>query len=124
MPSIFSMRFFDVASPRLREHLGEAVTISRGSLSTADVAATWLSTGSEIQTQTRMGVKTSFVDREWLITKAAYVIDGSAVTPNSGDRLTDSDGTVWEVMSQPNMPASEPYGGGLQWLLRTKRITA
>ena len=122
MPSVFSNRFFDTASPRLRDHLGEVVAISRGELSTASVTATWLSEGSEIQTQTRMGVKTSFIDREWVITKAAYVIDGSAVTPASGDRLTDSDGTVWELMSQPNMPAWEPYGGGLQWVLRTKRI--
>ena len=124
MPSVFSTRFYDIASPRLREHLGEVVAISRGEASTSGVAATWLSEGEEIQTQTRMGVKTSFIDREWVITKVAYVFDGSAVTPSAGDRLTDSGGTVWELMSQPNMPAVEPYGGGLQWLLRTKRITS
>lgn len=122
MPSVFATRFYETASPRLRDHLGEVVAVSRGSSSTAGVTATWLSEGSEIQTQTRMGVKTSFIDREWLITKAAYTVDGSAVTPAAGDRLTDSDGTVWELMSQPNMPAFEPYGGNLQWLLRTKRI--
>lgn len=101
---------------------GETVTLSRGSDSTAGVAASWIGQGSEIQTQTRMGVKTSFIDREWLVAKANYVIDGSSVTPAAGDRLTDTDGVIWEVMSQPNMPAAESYGGGLEWLLRTKRI--
>ncbi len=101
---------------------GEAVTLSRGSDSTENMSASWIGQGSEIQTQTRMGVKTSFIDREWLVAKADYVIDGSAVTPAAGDRLTDGDGVVWEVMSQPNMPAAESYGGGLEWLLRTKRI--
>ena len=123
MPSVFSTRFFEIASPRLKTILGEVVTISRGAMSTADVTATWLSEGSEIQTQTRMGVKTSFIDREWVIPKEDYVIDGSAVEPAAGDRLTDADSTVWEVMSQPNMPTVESYGGGLEWLLRTKRIT-
>jgi len=123
MPSVFANRFYDNASPRLRDHLGEAVAVSRGAASTSGVAATWISEGSEIQTQTRMGVKTSFIDREWVIPKTAYIISGSAVTPAAGDRLTDADGTVWELMSQPNMPAWEPYGGNLQWLLRTKRIT-
>lgn len=124
MPSVFATRFYENASPRLRDHLGEVVSISRGASSTSNVTATWIDEGSEIQTQTRMGVKTSFIDREWLITKAAYVIDGTAATPVAGDRLTDSGGMVWELMSQPNMPAFEPYGGALQWLLRTKRIAS
>jgi len=124
MPSVFATRFFDVASPRLKDVLGEAVTLSRGATTpTTGVTASWIANGSEIQTQTRMGVKTSFIDREWLITQADYVIDGAAVEPAAGDRLLDSDGVTWEIMSQPNMPAVESYGGGLEWLLRTKRIS-
>jgi hypothetical protein len=101
---------------------GETVSLSRGSASTAGVAASWFGQGSEIQTQTRMGSKTSFIDREWIVKKTDYVIDESAVTPAAGDRLTDADGVVWEVMSQTNRPAAESYDGGLEWLLRTKRI--
>lgn len=103
---------------------GETVTLGRGADSTAGVAASWIGQGAEIQTQTRMGVKTSFVDREWIVKKTDYVIDGSAVIPAAGDRLTDSDGVTWEVMSMPAMPAAEPYAGGLEWLLRTKRIAS
>ena len=101
---------------------GETVALSRGSDSTASVAVSWIGQGAQIQTQTRMGVKTSFIDREWIVLKVGYVIDGSAVIPTAGDRLVDGDGVTWEVMSQPNMPAAESYGGGLEWLLRTKRI--
>lgn len=123
MASTFATRFLDVASPRLEDMFGGAVTISRGANSTPSVNAAWLREGAEIQTITRMGVKTSFIDREWVIDQADYLINGSAVTPASGDRITDEDNVVWEVMSQPNMPAVEPYGGKLQWLLRTKRIS-
>jgi hypothetical protein len=103
---------------------GETITLSRGANSTIGVPVSWTGQGSEIQTQTRMGVKTSFIDREWLVAKADYVINGSAVTPAAGDRLVDADSVTWEVMSQPNMPAAESYAGGLEWLLRTKRIAS
>lgn len=115
---------YDTSESVYANLFGETVTLSRGSDSTAGVSASWVGQGAEIQTQTRMGVKTSFVDREWIVKKADYVIDGSAVTPAAGDRLTDSDSVRWEVMSQPNMPAAEPYAGGLEWLLRTKRIAS
>ena len=84
---------------------GETVTLHRASNSTSGISASWTGQGAEIQTNTRMGVKTSFADRIWLVKKADYVIDGSAVTPTAGDRLVDSDSVRWEVMSQPNTPA-------------------
>ena len=115
---------YNTTVPAFAALFGGTVTLHRAADSTADVAASWIGQGSEIQTQTRMGVKTSFVDREWLIKQADYVIDGSAVTPVAGDRIVDSDSVTWEVMSQPNIPAAESYAGGLEWLLRTKRIAS
>jgi hypothetical protein len=120
--TVFDDIYDAAVSPNCNTLFGETVTLSRGSHSTAGVSASWMGEGSEIQTQTQLGVKTSFIDREWLIAKAAYVVNGAAVNPSAGDRLVDSDGVTWEVMSQPNMPASESFGGGLEWLLRTKRI--
>ena len=115
---------YDATVPSFTSLFGETVALHRGADSTADVAASWMGQGSEIQTQTRMGVKTSFVDREWLIKQADYVIDGSVVTPSAGDRIVDSNNETWELMSQPNMPAADSYAAGLEWLLRTKRIMA
>ena len=114
---------YESTEPAFAAVFGETVTLSRGSNSTSAVAVSWAGQSSEIQTITRMGVKTSFIDREWLVAKSAYVIDSSEVEPSAGDRLEDSDGVTWEVMSQPNMPAAESFGGGLEWLLRTKRIS-
>lgn len=122
MPSAFATRFAESARPQLDDRFGESVTLSRGGASTSDVAARCVARGSKLQTNTRMGVKTSFVDREWVIVKTDYLISAVAVTPAAGDRLTDADSVVWEVMSQPDMPAAESYAGGLEWLVRTKRI--
>lgn len=124
MPSSFATRFSESARPSLDDRFGESVTLSRGGVSTTDVTARCVRRGAEIQTQTRMGVKTSFVDREWVIVVAAYIINSSVVTPAAGDRIIDSDGTTWELMNQPNMPAHEPNAGGLEWLVRTKRIAS
>jgi len=120
--TVFDDIYDATVSPNCNVVFGETVTLSRGENSTAGMAASWIGQSSEIQTITRMGVKTSFIDREWLVAKADFVIDESVVEPAAGDRLVDTDGVTWEVMSQPNMPAAESYGGGLEWLLRTKRI--
>ena len=121
MPSAFDSDF-DAANDLFADVFGEQVTLVRGLNSTADVTASWLGQGSEIQTHTRMGAKTSFIDREWLIDLAAYVIDDTTVTPAAGDRIVDSSSVTWELMSHPDVPASELYAGGNEWLLRTKRI--
>ena len=120
--TVFDDIYDATVSPNCNVVFGETVTLSRGENSTAGMAASWIGQSSEIQTITRMGVKTSFIDREWLVAKADFVIDESVVEPAAGDRLVDTDGVTWEVMSQPNMPAAESYGGGLEWVLRTKRI--
>lgn len=123
MASVFAERFFDVASPRLQDVLGGAVTLSRGESSTAGIGARWVDDDSETDASTQGRVKTSLRYREFAIAKAVYVIDSVAVTPAPGDRLLDWDGVTWEVMHQPNMPAREGYGGELEWLVRTKEIT-
>jgi hypothetical protein len=114
---------YETAETAYADLFGEAVALSRGSHSTAGVAASWIGQSSNIDTGTQEWIPTSFVEREWIVVKSGYVIDGVAVVPVAGDRLTDADGAMWEVMNQPNMPASESYGGGLEWLLRTKRIS-
>lgn len=113
---------FAAANGLLSEAFGEEVTLARATDSTAGVTASIFSEGSEIQTQSRMGVKTSFVDREWLIKRSEYLIDSVAVTPARGDRLVDSEGTTWELMDHPGLPAVQPVIGGVDWLVRTKRI--
>jgi hypothetical protein len=121
MSTVFDT-LYETAMAAYADLFGGTVTLSRGSDSTVGVAASWISQGSAIQTQTHTGVKTSSIDREWLIVKADYVINGVVVTPVAGDRLVDVDGVTWEVMGWSNVPAAESYGSGLEWIVRTKRI--
>lgn len=121
MPSTFATRFDEIARPRLDDFLGETVTLARGSSSTEGVIARCVFRDAVIQTAD--SVKTSHADREWIVAKAGYVIDESAVIPAPGDRLTTDDGATWEVMATRDVPAKEEYGGVPVWLLRTKRIT-
>lgn len=123
MSSAFDAEVESAAS-LFSDTFGEEVTLHRASDSTSAVSAQWVEQGAEIQTQTRMGAKTSFIDRCWVIAKEDYVIDSVAVTPAAGDRLVDSDSVTWEVMAQQNAPAAESYAGGLEWLLKTKRIAS
>jgi hypothetical protein len=121
MPSTFATRFDDIARPRLDDILGEAVTLTRGSSSTEDVIARCVFRDAAIHTAD--SVKTSHADREWIVVKAEYAIDESAVTPAPGDRLTTDGGTTWEVMATRDVPAKEEYSGVPVWLVRTKHIT-
>jgi hypothetical protein len=121
MPSSFATRFEDVARPRLDDFFGEAITLTRGSNSTEGVIARCVFRDAVIQTAE--SVKTSHADREWIVVKAEYVIDESAVTPSPGDRLTTDGGATWEVMATRDVPAKEEYGGVPVWLVRTKQIT-
>jgi hypothetical protein len=122
MPSAFATRFSESARPQLDDRFGESVTLSRGDASTTGVVARCVSRGAKIETNDGMAV--AHVDREWVIVKTAYLIDGAAVEPASGDRLTTSDGAVWEVMRQRGVPDKEEYAARLEWLIRTKRIAA
>lgn len=120
MAATFDSEFFAAASPQLDELFGEAVAISRGSSSTAGVTASWSSNVGTIETA--KGISTQLIDRAWLIAKADYKIGGVAVEPRAGDRLTDSDGHVWEVLPSVAGPAAVSFGGGLEWEVKTKKV--
>lgn len=120
MTSAFATRFSESARPQLDDRFGDSVTLSRSGASTTGVVARCVSRGAKIETSDGIGIAN--VDREWLVIKTAYVINGSEVEPAPGDRLTTSDGAVWEVMRQRGVPEKEEYAARLEWLVRTKRI--
>lgn len=119
MPSAFDAQLA-AASPMLDQQFGEAVTVTRGVNSTADVIASWTSQGDEIVSPD--GAHTLLVDRVWLIRKDLYLIASAAVEPRTGDRLTDADGVVWEVLPSIAGPAVLSYEDGQRWEVKTKRI--
>lgn len=100
---------------------GEAVTLSRVELRTA-ITAIAVDSGDDASGDK---VATSnYWDREWMVKKADYQIDDSVVIPQSADRLTDSDGDVWELMLGGKRPELVQHAGGYAWVVKTKRIVS
>lgn len=104
----------------LADAAGESVTLSRAAVTTSITA---IAVDSDDEVANSDGIRTQYWDREWLVKQADYEISDAAVTPQSGDRITDSDSTVWEVMLGGRNPPLVQHAGGYAWLLRTKRIS-
>ena len=68
--------------------------------------------------------KSNYWDREWMVKKADYEIDDVVVTPQTGDRITESNGDVWELMLGGMRPELVQHADGYAWLVRTKRIVS
>jgi hypothetical protein len=100
---------------------GETVTLSRAS-DTTEITAIAISSSDDASGDK---VATSnYWEREWLIKRADYQINEVAVTPQAGDRITDGNSDVWEVMLKGLRPALISHAGGYAWVLRTKRIVS
>ena len=66
----------------------------------------------------------NYWDREWLIKKADYEIDDAVVTPQAGDRITDENDDVWELMLDGKRPPLVPHARDYAWVVRTKKIVS
>lgn len=122
MPSAFDSLLAATASPMLDQHFGELVVISRGSNATSGVLASWL--GQATSVDSADSIATQLFDREWLIKKADYLIAWTVVEPQRGDRITDADGVVWEILpAASDLRSIESYEAGERWLLKTKRVS-
>jgi len=105
----------------LTDAAGPTVTLSRSS-ATTEIRAVVVDSGDEASGNK---VATSnYWDREWLIKKADYEIDDAVVTPQAGDRITDGDGDVWELMLGGKRPELVSHAGGYAWVVKTKRIVS
>jgi hypothetical protein len=102
---------------------GETVSITRGATSTAGVTASWIRNATETQDQYAETLVAKVSKRRWLVTKAGYLISGSAVTPRTGDRITDSAGNVWEIAHDGTTPAVRTYEDPNYWDVATKQVT-
>ena len=119
MSSAFDRLYVAAGLPMLDQQFGEPVTVQRGGASTTGVVASWTVQGEMLVSPD--GVHTAVVDRVWLIRKTLYLISGTAVEPRTGDRLTDADGVVWEVLPSLAGAAVVGYGGGEEWEVKTKK---
>ena len=121
MPSLFDALMADCVSPMLDQHFGEAVSITRGSNTTAGVTASWTTQGAEVVTANES--HTAIVDRFWFVKQSLYQVSAAAVEPRTGDRLTDDVGRVWEVLPAKVTPLVVSYAAGDYWKIATKQVS-
>lgn len=100
---------------------GKSVTLSRASNTTA-ITAVVVSSGDNASGQ--KVTPTKYWEREWLIKQADYQISSAAVTPQAGDRITDGNSDVWEVMLGGMRPEVVQHAGSYAWIVKTKRIVS
>ena len=105
----------------LADAAGETVTLSRAS-DTTEITAIAVDSGDEASGD--KVAKSNYWEREWLIKKADYKIDDVVVAPQRADRITDSDGDVWELMLGGTRPELVQHASGYAWVLKTKRIVS
>jgi hypothetical protein len=105
----------------LTDAAGDPVTLSRAGVPT-EITAIAVDSGDEASGD--QVATSNYWDREWLIKKADYEIDGATVTPQKGDRITDSNGDVWELMLGGMRPELVQHAGGYAWVVKTKRIVS
>ncbi len=115
--------YLDTAAAAEEDRLwGVTVSIRRGTLTTTGVTAQkWI--GLRI-INLEDGGYVQWTGCEWIVTKARYKIGGVAVSPRSGDRVIDADGTEWELQPIQDLSEVSEEDGGLEWKLRTKRVKA
>ena len=105
----------------LGDAAGETVTLSRAT-DTTEITAIAVDSGDDAS-----GGKvasSNYWEREWLIKKADYQIDDAVVTPQAGDRITDSNSDVWELMLGGKRPELVQHAVGYAWVVKTKRIVS
>ena len=115
--------YLDTAAASEEDRLwGETVTLKRGTRTTSGVTAQKFS--GERKVTLESGSYMQFFLCEWIVTKARYVVAGEVTRPRKGDRIVESDGTEWELLPIEDLSEVVEQAGGLEWLLRTKRVAA
>jgi len=105
----------------LADSAGETVTLSRASDTTSVTA---VAVSSSDNASGEKVAASNYWEREWLIKQADYQVDDTVVTPQSGDRITDGNSDVWEVMLGGTRPELVQHAGGYAWVVKTKRIAS
>ena len=118
----FDEAFTNGVADTLAELFGDAVSLRRGtSTSTGITAQKFL---GEAVLNLEDGGTIRYTQAAWIIAKADYQIASAVTNPRSGDRIIDSDGSEWEIAPIDGDAEAAEQPGGLEWMLRTKRVKA
>lgn len=116
---------FSVASEMFAEAFGSTVTISRGPLATEGVECEAYT--NDYRVEETDGLSSIVSVRDYIFPLASYLIGGSAVAPQRGDRIKETIGGVeytFEAAPVADMPVAQwaDTDGG-QWLVHTVRVS-
>lgn len=104
------------------DEFAESVTISRGASSTPGVAAIRALRSYEVADDG--GVMTAIQSHDWDVIATDYRIAAAQAAPRAGDRVTDGESVVYEVLPIKGRQCYEPTGGdGKVWRVHTKRVS-
>lgn len=117
--SRFSERI-TAALDRIRSEAAESVTYKRGGQS---VAVDAVSGATPVESYASFDVVVDATWRDWLIKASELILGGRVVKPAIGDRITQSDGTTWEVLPVEGQRCWRPSDSqGYQIRIHTKQI--
>lgn len=108
--------FFDA------NEFAETVSIRRASLPVATGVAAMVKTRF-YETVNDDGFATSVESIDFDFLESSYLVLGQAADPRSGDRITRSNGDVYEVLPVGSEPCFKKLGTNGQMRVHTKRIT-
>lgn len=121
MASRFESRFLDVSVPQLQRTFGVLVRFLRGVYVSEEFTArrsdrTHTAIGAEY------GIEIKITMRDFVLPVASLLIDGDAIEPRTGDRITEGD-EIFEIQPpDEKTPSCELQAGGFEWIVHTKKI--
>lgn len=105
---------------RARQQTAVSVTIRRGARRTTVDA---VPAATPVETLSSHDVQIDGTWRDWLVIKSDYAFASKALDPAIGDRIEESDGTLWEVLPVEGQPCWRPSDAyGFQIRVRTKMV--
>jgi hypothetical protein len=107
---------------RIRQQRGVTVTYSRLSDAVTLLATVGKTSQEEdVGTDSPAVVRTQI--RDYIIAAADLVLSGATSQPQRGDRITEADGTVFEVLPLGSESWKYSDSGRTQFRIHTKQIT-
>lgn len=68
------------------------------------------------------GIEIKITMRDFVLPVASLLIDGDAIEPRTGDRITEGD-EIFEIQPpDENRPSVELQAGGYEYLVHTKKV--
>lgn len=121
MPSRFEQRFQNRAIPKFARAFGVSVQFHRGS----DLSAAFTARRNDreyVAIGAEYGIEVRITMRDFMLPVASLIVNGTSVTPRTGDRIVEGS-EIFEIQPiDQNRPSVELQTGSYEYLVHTKMI--